>query len=81
MRSKLAFIINEYAFFKSHRYHLINLLTHTKISSEIILNLTHEETKQFKDSAKKGNNWQNVLVKLNKHTLFTFFLFNNIKIF
>lgn len=49
-------------------YHLINLLTHTKISSEIILNLTHEETKQFKVSAKKGNNWQNVLVKLNKHT-------------
>jgi len=47
---------------------LINLLTNTKISSEIILNLTHEETKQFKVSAKKGNNWQNVLVKLNKQS-------------
>jgi uncharacterized membrane protein YkvA (DUF1232 family) len=49
-------------------FHLTNLLTHTKISSEIILNLTHEETKQFKVSAKKANNWQNVLVKLNKNT-------------
>jgi uncharacterized membrane protein YkvA (DUF1232 family) len=49
-------------------YNLINLLTHTKVSSEIILNLTHEETKKFKVSAKKGNNWQNVLVKLNKQT-------------
>lgn len=47
---------------------LISLLTNTKISPEIILNLTLEETKRFKSSAKKGNGWQNVLVKLNKQT-------------
>ena len=39
MRSKLAFIINEYAFFKSHRYHLINLLS-SYYDVEIITDLS-----------------------------------------
>ena len=39
MRSKLAFIINEYAFFKSHRYNLITLLS-SYYDIEIITDLS-----------------------------------------
>lgn len=39
MRSKLAFIINEYAFFKSHRYNLITLLS-SYYDVEIIIDLS-----------------------------------------